>query len=150
MTKNRPQSIIWFERLFLASIAVTFVDMFVHPDTFFGTDEMADDAGLIFALLMVVATLIWLGIEILLWFFIVHRASNLAKWINVILLVLSLGLTMSSISEYSSSENFFTAVTHSLLTGATLYLFRPDAALWFRSKGLISDGEGDELSDISR
>ena len=148
MAKNRPISIIWFERLFLASLAVSCIDMFVHPDAFFSTDEIGGDAGLIFTLVMAVVTIIWFGLTILLWFFTAYRASNWAKWINVVLLILSLGLAVPYISEFSPSENFFTAVAYSLLTGAILCLFRPDARIWFQSKGLISEVEGDELSDI--
>ncbi|MGB5724583.1 MAG: hypothetical protein WBM39_09205 [Parasphingorhabdus sp.] len=150
MTRGRPLSIIWFERLFLASLALSFIDILVHRDAYLGTVDVSDELGQIFVLATIVATVFWFGIEILIWFFIAHRASNLAKWINVVLLILSLGLAVPYISEFSPSENFFTALTLSLLTGAILCLFRPDARIWFQSKGLISEAKGDELSDIFR
>ncbi|MEP2988111.1 MAG: hypothetical protein ABJN65_02655 [Parasphingorhabdus sp.] len=148
MTKKRPNSIIWFERLFFTSLVVSYIDLFVHRDTYFSDEEMSDDMGLVFGLTISVALIIGFGIQILLWFFTAHRASNWARWIYVVLCVLTLGGVVGFIVEYTASELAFLAITQVLAIGSVICLFTPEARFWFQSNGLIAHGNGHDLTDI--
>lgn len=145
---NRPGSIIWFERLFFGSFAVSFIDMFVHRELLFSDEEFGDDLGLTFILAMLGVMIVSYGIQILLWFYTAHRASNIARWIYIILWIVGMVGLAIYIFDYTTSELIFFAVAQSLALGSVICLFTPEARFWFRSKGLIAEGDGEDLSDI--
>ena len=146
--EDRPKSISWFERLFFASFAVTFIDMFVHREILFEDEGAGDDIGLMWMVVILGILVVNYGIQILLWFFIAHRASSPAKWIYIILWILGLGGIAFWIVEYSTRDLVFLMITQLLVLGSVICLFTAEARFWFRSRGLISLGKDEALSDV--
>jgi hypothetical protein len=123
-----------FERLFLASTALGLISLLVSYDALRafaianGTSPGAEFVGGFGGLL-------W---NLLMWFFIARRASNIAKWIFVVMM--ALGLVFMAIGAQWS---FDLGVTYILSVGlvtvlqviATVYLFRRDAVAWLKSGG---------------
>ena len=82
----RPPSIVLFDRLFLASLAVSLISLALNYAAIAqqvtgapGMAELGLGAGF-FAGILVVSY----AISVLLWFLVAHKASNVAKWILVV------------------------------------------------------------------
>lgn len=133
----RPSSIVRFDRLYLASIAVGLVGNILEwPLTMARLAENPDTAALGATATVAAGGMIAVGVVIalLLWFFIARRGSNVAKWILVVFTVFAIG---SLAVGFSSGAVIFDAggivriVAVALQTAAVVLLFRPDAATWF-------------------
>ena len=88
----RPTSIVLFERLFLLSLAIALVNGFLQYDALVaqvGNDPALAQLGWGSGAILVVMA-ISLLIPLLLWYFIARRASNIAKWILVVMTLLGL------------------------------------------------------------
>jgi hypothetical protein len=133
----RPSSIIRFDRLYLASIAVGLIGNVIEwPLTMARLAENPDTAALGSTATVAAGGMIAVGvlIALLLWFFIAQRGSTVAKWILVAFTVFAIG---SLAVGFSSGAVIFDAggilrlVAVALQTAAVVFLFRPDAAAWF-------------------
>ena len=156
----RPKSIRTFERLYLASVAASVIvalASFVLTQSTFDTAspiEGVDDPmlGTIFTatlILMGVFTLLFaLIIPLVLWQLAAHRGSNVARWFIVALAVLSVLRMAGFLLWLSVSPEVFGGgepANLSIWVGFFLYetlhfasipfLFRADAAAWFRTRG---------------
>lgn len=129
----RPQSIIMFERLFLASLALSLVTLAL------GYEEMvaalAEDPGLQrlglgsgFLIGMVVASY---ALYLLLWRLIARKGSKAAKWIFVALTALGVLSALPSLAGPWDLLALVTLAVYALEVGAAIFLFRPDAVAWF-------------------
>ena len=139
----RPSSIIMFERLFLASLVVSAVNFFVGYDAMLASVERepslrALGVGQGFA---VGSFVVGIAIYLLLWFFIARKASNVAKWIFVVLLALSVLSVL-----YTLAASFALTVTtllglaiYALEISAAVFLFRDDAVAWLTHKEPTAD-----------
>ena len=112
----RPPSIIMFERLFLASLALSALSFALSYDSLI--EQLAREPGMVELGLgsgFVIGTaVVGYAIYLLLWFLIARKASNLAgPW----------GLTM-----------LIGLAVYALEIAAAVYLFRPDAAAWLKGK----------------
>ncbi len=134
----RPQSIIMFERLFLASLAVSVVNFILGYGVAVETlqrDANIQQLGLGggFAIaLFAVGT----GIYLLLWFLIAHKAINIAKWVLIALIALSVVSLATSLAG-SFTLDLTTGLglaTYILEVAAAVYLFREDAVAWLKGK----------------
>ena len=147
MTKNRPRSIIWFDRLFWGSLILSYMVLFFPPES-----------GFYFIWLEM---LVLGGIFALFWYFIARRASFVAKWIYTIINFLVLGIyavgTIAAVLGIELSENDIPKITipelvvgaviQALNLGSVLLLFLKPSRIWFKSKGkLVSDN--DQLQDV--
>ena len=84
----RPPSIVNFERLFLAALALGLIGLVLGFDA--ATAQLARESalrqlGIGASELLIGVSAAWLAIYLLLWFLIARKASNVAKWILVIL-----------------------------------------------------------------
>ena len=142
----RPQSIELFEKVYLGTIAIDLVEVA------FGWQRLTADILERFAtvsegtrqVLLIGSVVFAFGISLLLWFLIAHRASNIAKWIFVVLAVSGVYSLLKQIVFSTVPKDIdFALNTASTLLGlyAVWLLFRPDAVAWFKSKG--ADGPGD-------
>jgi hypothetical protein len=134
LAKIRPQSIIWFERLYLAGLALEFVAVLLFAP------EMMDRAradGFEYSRNMLlfgaVAYAVNLLIALLVWEYAAHKASNVARWIAVYFLAsdviaIPIVLTMAMLPV---GQKVFIAINGLLAIGALVFLFRPDARQWF-------------------
>lgn len=142
----RPQSIELFEKVYLASIAIGLVAVAVGWRVLTAESQarMATaSAGTVQGILIGSMVLVF-GISLLLWFLIARKASNVAKWILVVLAASGVYSLLKEIVFSTVPKDLdFALNTASTLLGlyAVWLLFRPDAAAWLKSKG--ADGPGD-------
>lgn len=127
----RPASITMFERLFLGALAVGFVNFILNYDTVVAQVEAQPGLSAIGGTPFIIGTLI-IGnaINLLLWFFIARRASNVARWILVVLTGFGL-LSLFSLPEVETWQAVMSVVILALQVAALYFLFRPDAKAWF-------------------
>jgi hypothetical protein len=132
----RPNSIIMFERLFLASLALSAIASVLAYDAILAElnrDPAVQQLGLgggFMGAIFVVGFAIYL----LLWFLIARRASTVAKWILVVFVALSLASFVASLTAgfTPDSGTLLALVIYALEVAAVWFLFRPDAAAWFK------------------
>lgn len=133
----RPTSIIWFERLFLAAIGLGAINSAV---SFKAIEEMTGgQAG--GTSLLIVSIGFSIGIYLLFWYWIARCASNVAKWLLTVLVILSIASVAFSIAVGSYPGGFagiLGAIVWLMHLASVLCLFRPDATAWFRG---VDDGD---------
>jgi hypothetical protein len=141
----RPQSIETFEKVYLGAIAVGLVNTVLSWSQ---VDAMLADPRMQAAGLgtgtLIFGLVVGILIPLLLWYFIARRASNVAKWIYVVLTALGLFAFLSSLANPLVPKGLITllgALAIVLQVYGAWLLFRPDAAAWLKSKG--TDGPGD-------
>lgn len=126
----RPQSIIRFEQLFLASAALGVLNQVI---TFGGASgpSVALSAGPVFV------ALAW-GMTLLIGYFIARRASNVAKWALVVLIAPGVLVAVPNLAPLIGSAPRFVvmaSVVVLLKIASVIFLFRRDAVEWLRSGG---------------
>jgi hypothetical protein len=142
---KRPQSIIWFERLYLLGLVVAFA---VGLFNWTKTQAIVAASQTLPSWYPLVMTAVSLILNIVLWYFIARRGSNIARWIYIVLFAFALiGTAATLLSPMLRLFGTFTLVTSLLLTvlrGVCVFLlFRPDAQGWFR-------GERGNIGDVFR
>ena len=147
---NRPASIVLFEKLYIAvivigviGVALSWNSLSAMAETQPGVPESMGSGILIGAPFFNI-TFLPLVIPLLLLYFIARRASNIAKWIFVILTAFSVYSFIATLSNPMVPKGLLLAVNVVSLA-LTLYcawlLFKPDAKAWLESKG--ADGPAD-------
>ena len=129
----RPRSIVLYERVFLAMMVAGIVAAVVGWDRQLAALErqpgVAAMATGVLAFTLAVSTLVY----VLLWYFIARRASVVAKWIYVVLVVLSAGNLLREMLANGMRTDIVAAMNVIglvlMLTSAAL-LFRRDAREW--------------------
>ena len=132
---GRPNSIIQFERFYLAAIGVDVVNTILswseREERALLQPQMFGDATL------PLMTAIGFGIALLLWFFIARKGSAIAKWVLAVFVVLALGWTLYAIptGHYSMGLSGLLGLFSTVLQAyAAAMLFRGDAKPWFGAK----------------
>ena len=127
----RPQSIVVFDRLFLASLVLALINAVLAYSTLVEEVEadpaLAQIGGGPIVIGVVLASLL---IPLVLWYFIAHRASNIAKWLLVALVAIGLFFGNFSFSDGFSLPAIFGLVVTLLQVVAIVMLFRADARAW--------------------
>ena len=135
----RPASIIMFERLFLASLALGVVIFLA------GYEAMMDQLGREPAVVqlgigggfMIGLMVVSVAINLLLWFLIARKASTVAKWILVVLTVIGVGGFLASLATTPMTWDLATllsVLSYLLEVAAVVFLFRADAMAWFKGE----------------
>jgi hypothetical protein len=155
----RPQSVTTFERLYLASLALVVVQQvvgyFVARDLLAtmpgvsANNEMQAFQGLMLGAGVVGGLLMAVGIPLLLAWLAARKRQEVAKWLLLVLSVLSVlswcaSLMMLAIGLVPAMPGGVTALqglaiafdglAELLGIAALWFLFRPDATAWFRSR----------------
>lgn len=132
----RPKSIILFERLFLASILLTAISAFLSFDQTLAQMEVnADFRGLGWgAAALTTAAIGYVIVLLLLNYFIAHRASVIAKWVLVLLTVLSMTTLPGAFALQSGLPLILAVLTNLCALAAIIMLFMTDARNWLGSK----------------
>ena len=128
----RPTSIVLFERLFLLSLAIALVNGFLQYDALVaqvGNDPALAQLGWGSGAILVVMA-ISLLIPLLLWYFIARRASNIAKWILVVMTLLGLLFVNLDAGQLGSLAGIASLAVTILQLVAIVLLFRADARAW--------------------
>ena len=141
----RPQSIELFEKVYLGSIGLSIVSTVLTWSEVTASIQTASSNGVALGLSgMIASVAISNLVSLLLWFFIARRASNIAKWIYVVItaigLLMMLNLLVNPVNGFRLTMIGGLIVT-ALQVFAAWLLFKPDAAAWLESKG--ANGPGD-------
>ncbi len=133
----RPASIRNFERCFWTSMLLGAASLVLHwPRIVTGLKADAVTAPVIESAVIFVggAWAIGFAISLLLWHFIARKASNIAKWIYVVVMGLGSVSTLTSFNDPMSPTGLALAVSlisTALTVFSIVFLFRPDARSWF-------------------
>lgn len=138
----RPASIIRFDQLYLGALALNIANsVYVYVSTIarLGSGPSGDGLGRLLEGVMIGLSAIGFVISLLLWFFISRKASNVAKWLLVVLTVIgtlgSLPLLLQTAPMLPTVVPLWQAVVTLIVTAmeiaAMWFLFRPDANAWF-------------------
>jgi len=125
----RPQSIKMFDMLFLGSLALGLVNFLFAYDTTMAEVE-ATGMGSTFMFLIVA---VGYGINLLLWYFVSQRASNVARWIFVVLTAIGLVMVPFSLADFPMGQLVLTLIVTAMQIAAIYFLFQPDAKLFFEN-----------------
>lgn len=133
----RPPSILMFERLFLISLALSMLSFVLGYETM--AEELANEPGVAELGLgngfLVTTMVVGVGIYLLLWFLIARKASNVAKWILIALLALSVISLPALFSGPMDLYAILTLAVYALEVAAVVFLFRDDATAWLKGEG---------------
>lgn len=133
----RPQSIVMFERLFLASLALGVANFFLtYSDAveLISKDAAAQQFGLGGGFLIGIVAVSF-AVYLLLWFMIARRASNVAKWILVVFVAFGVLSALPALTGEWNLTLMLSLVAYALEVVAVVNLFRPDAKAWLGGKG---------------
>lgn len=138
MSATRPQSILWFERLVYLGLGLAVLNTYLSADEL-RAEPGFGSAGLVFAIVVLVITI---AISLLFVWYIAYRASNVAKWIYVVLgvvgFVIMILLAVSDPTAMRASGDFSLGLTvaSNLLSAVEMgLLFRRDSRDWFGGRG---------------
>jgi hypothetical protein len=132
----KPNSIVQFERLYLASIAVWLLQSLLQFESNVATaTAQTGQAGL--GGLVIAMTLAILAVAIGIWYLVVRRRSAIGKWILSIWFLIQTCLIALAI--FAAGLSFQLGILLNLLgyglgTWALSYLFKPDAEEWLGKK----------------
>lgn len=141
----RPPSIVRFDRLYLAAIAIGLVGSILEwPVTTARIASQPETAALGGAASAVAAAMLAVGtlLSLLLWYLAARRAVTVAKWVIVAFTAISVvGLLLSIANGYvlTDAAGIARMVAVVLQVVATVNLFRPDAVAWFAPMGEGND-----------
>jgi len=132
----RPNSIVWFERLYLGAWLVGLISLGVN----WGTTQAALEPATKMLGSGAITNMVIAGVAIgalitfVLWYFVARQGAVVAKWIVVVLFVLSLLGIPGTIRMFSNGQalrGLFQVVVFLMQAGAVVMLFRPDSRVWF-------------------
>lgn len=130
----RPASIQWFERLYLATLVIGLVNLLAH---FGKLSEVMGSNGSTMTVVML-SFAVGIAISLVFWYLIARRASNIAKWFLVALVVLGvIGLPGGFAMTDTLGLPYVAigALATLLQVVATGLLFTPESRRWFAAKG---------------
>jgi hypothetical protein len=130
---ERPQSIMWFERLYLGGMVLGLLNTLMNWGLVQAQVAATPNAGLLPPWFSAATVAIGVGINLLLWYFVARRGSVVAKWIVVVLYAIGLaGIAMTLASGMRPPTlNLVAAIVLLLQTAAVVMLFRADTKPWF-------------------
>jgi nitrate/nitrite transporter NarK len=142
----RPPSIRLFEKLYLLTIGLGLVGLALSWDSMIGLAQARSGAAESTAAGVVVGAAVFgVLIPLLLVYFIARRASNIAKWIFVVLTAFGLLSFLAAVTRPELPKDMLLALNAVSLV-LSLYcawlLFRPDARAWLDSRGGAAGADG--------
>ena len=130
---DRPQSIVWFERLYLGGVAIGLANTLINWSSMQEQIAATPNSEMLPDWFFGVTMALGIGINLLLWYFVARRGSVVAKWIVTIFFALGLiGILRTLGSDMAAPGT--TAIAIAVLVvqaGAVFMLFRPDTKAWF-------------------
>lgn len=132
----RPQSIVMFERLFLASLAVSALSFLLNYGQMaeiVASEPTLQQAGLGTGF-MIGVTLAGYALYLILWYLIARKAANWAKWVLVVFVALSLISLPGALTGPWNLTLLLGLAVYALEVVAVVHLFRADAAAWLTGK----------------
>lgn len=133
----RPESIGKFDLFYLAAIGIAFASGLMNYDTqlriatgHLAGNPLQDYAGAI----VLFSAAIALAFNLLIWFMASRLRMGWVKWLIVVLVLYSLVSAVIGLSMGMVSLSITGLVTVLLKAIAVSFLFRKDAAAWYRDK----------------
>lgn len=136
----RPRSITLFHYLMIAIFAIGIIQSAIALTTLGGAMRGAMTMGVV-----LVSVVVGYGLNILFWYLIVRQASNVARWIYVVMTIIGLVSSSLTIGAVFASQQFgmiqapMMAISLVLQVASIVMLFRADSRHWFANKGIIAD-----------
>ncbi|WP_379553154.1 hypothetical protein [Qipengyuania sp. DGS5-3] len=131
----RPQSIIWFEQLYLTSLAIGAINgalSLSETVAQLNADPAMSQYG--FGTGFVIGTMVFsIAINLLLWFLVARKGIEVVKWILVVFLVGGLLFLPSGLATMNMVAAGVALILTAMQFAAVYFLFRPDAKEWFAS-----------------
>ncbi len=131
---ERPQSIVWFERCYLAALLLGAINTALQWQTIQERIAANPASAVVGSWFMPATLAISWGITLLLWYFTARRASNVTRWIIAVFFaigVLSVIGTLVTGQYPPGLAGIVGTVAFGLQAVAVWMLFRPDAKPWF-------------------
>jgi hypothetical protein len=146
---ERPQSIVWFERLYLGAMAIGILNSIVNWSAMQERIAATPNSAMLPSWFVPATMAIGALITLVLWYFVARRGSVVSKWIVTVLFVVGLIGVPTVITGVSSGlitplQAAFSLVTFVMNAAAVVMLFRPDAKPWF--EGIRSNDLTDTFS----
>ncbi len=82
-----------------------------------------------------------MAISLLLWWLASRRASNAARWILAVLAAFGLVSLLLSLGDLPMLHMLSAVLINAVQIAAVWFLFRPDAAAWFKHRGRGMDAD---------
>ena len=137
---TRPASIVWFERLYLGSLAISFVQLVA---TWKETPALASLDHTLGVIAGVVALVF--GLYLLLGLLVARKGSNIAKWAIVVLYVFGLVPAVGMFNSGHLSGWDLVGLAAFAIQGVAIgFSFSPSARAWM-GKGTIAAPSGAAL-----
>jgi hypothetical protein len=130
----RPQSIHRFDRLYFLSVALGLANFALNFQVKLAEIEiqrprMGAGGALVFMFAVLGVTLV---ISLLIWWLVSRRASNTVRWLLTVFAVIGvISAPLSLVSEPPLAVAM-TAIIAAVQATAVWFLFRPNAAAWFK------------------
>lgn len=141
----RPQSIVLFERLFIASILLSAISFVIGYGEF--SEQVLRDPTLqqleLGSGFVIGLAAAGYALYLLLWYLIAHKAANWAKWLLIFFLVLSLVSLPRALANPWSLSTLAAMAVYALQVASVVFLFKPDAKAWLRGKGTAEPADVD-------
>jgi hypothetical protein len=133
----RPPSIVNFERLFLAAMALGVICVVVGYEA--ATAQLARESalrqlGIGGSEMYIGISAAWLAIFLVLWFLIARKALNAAKWTLVILAAIGAVFFLPALTGRWDLALLLDVAYYALELAAVARLFRADATAWLTGK----------------
>jgi len=134
-TGSRPESVVWYERLAWAAIAVGLASGAANPALLARNYHLYHTGFLLYGALSVTGQLLWIWL-------VARKRQNWARWISLFWILLSILGIESTIRDMERFLNpvaailFYAAFAISIVS--VMLLFRSDAREWFSRKRVAS------------
>ena len=148
--KNRPQSIIWFERLFLMAVLGTIVGVLVTVQEYIEYYSNFTKAQMTYAYISWGIFCVCWSTLLLSWYYAARRAKIWAKWIFVVACFGGLLIFLAALEYASGIGLIATSILNFLIVLSAGCLFLPSARNWFATESRGTKTDVGDLKDISR
>ena len=136
----RPQSIIWFERLYLFALAIDMIAILYDIRWALGEKDLELAMAEIgfYPDWTIAITPLAFGISLALWYFVARRGSKIAKWIAVtfamaMTVLLPILFLLDALEEPSNTDIALAICITFIHLIAVMFLFKQDAREWLDS-----------------
>ena len=149
---NRPPSIVWYERLYLASFVLGLVasaTSWAQRSAILRANPILAKADWILPATQALS----IAIALLLWYFTARRFNIVAKWVVIVFAVigaLSILLSLGTVAMGRAGDGTtlsLSVLANALYIGAAVMLFKFDAQLWFGETPEMDEEGDDYVSD---
>lgn len=141
----KPATIRRFDLFYLAWVVLTIVDFFLQRDAYVAqVDAAATNGGIVLGSSFVtIVFVIWLLVMLLLWWLVSARRSAIAKWVIVVLVLLSV-FGVPNLFRHALTATAIVEVIMLLVSVAAAYsLFGAEARAWFTGTAPAAPSEDD-------